>query len=291
MTQISEINEGVRDAVANVVSLRTPVNVLQETDYTIALALEFPKLMNQKKGFPNIKFGGCFIHPSPKANVHNTFKVAYQSCKVGDLLVLVRKNGHYNAALLRMRKSYTNPFIMKNSCDIAELRLYRQWPEFDLGITGPYNIYPKTVTQGALYCIIKPNPKRKTEAQFYLAEPMLQLAYDSQMTFARFIRDAINWQTGRSISVKEKSKTDEWSKLIWDLIDQTAKTYLYISDINYFSPSCLSDNFLHLLLEKQGIDMSVPTDGNNKGKNEFSGISILFIDIDEKYEEQDDHIE
>lgn len=286
MTQIHEINEGIKEAVANIASLKTSGYVLQETDYAIALALEFPRLMNQKQGFPNIKFGGCFIPSSQMANVHNA---TYASCKVGDLLVLVRKHLRYNAALLQMKKTNTNPFVIKDPYELSSLKFYRQWPEFDLGpIGGPYDIYPKTASQGALYCIIK---KLKSKPQFYMAEPMLHLTYDSQMTFARFIRDAINWQTGRSISIEKNSRNDDWSKLIWDLIRQAKNTSTKRNNIHYYSQSSVSDDFLNMMLEKQGIDMSVPMKGNNKGMDEDAGISILFIDVDVKEEEQDDQIE
>lgn len=288
MAQITEIKESIKAAVDKIESLKDPIHTLEETDFALAMALRFPEIMNQKQGYRNIKFGGCYIHPYQMANViANGFPYPY--CKVGDLLVLVRKQCCYNAALIQfllINKTDTNPIVIKDAINQATSSLYRQWPLFDLTSSkrNPYNIYPKTVSQGALFCIIK--PVRKKEWQFYMAEPMQQMVYDSQMTLARFIRDAMNWQTGRSISIESDSASDEWSKLIWDLIRQAEKTAVNRNEINYSSPSSLSDGFLHLLLEKQAIDLSVPMDEVKQGEDDGAGISILFIDIDEGDEEQ-----
>ena len=75
---------------------------LEEPDYTAALAIEFPKLMNASGKYPTIKFGGCFIHQSPRVKFMG--RQNQESCELGDLLVLVRKQTmdgeRYNAALL-----------------------------------------------------------------------------------------------------------------------------------------------------------------------------------------------
>ena len=286
MAQITEIKESINTAVDKIESQKDPSHTLEETDFALALALEFPKIMNHKNGYRNIKFGGCYIHPYQMVNViANGFPYPY--CKLGDLLVLVRKHSNkyvrYNAALIQfmqIKKTDANPIVIKDPINQATSSLYRQWPLFNLVSSqrNPYDIYPKTVSQGALYCIIK--PVRKKEWQFYMAEPMQQMVYDSQMTLARYIRDSMNWQTGRSISIESDSGSDEWSKLIWDLIKQAEKTAAYRNEINYYSPSSLSDNFLHLMLEKQGINLSVPTDGINQSNDDVDGMSILFIDID-----------
>lgn len=299
MTQITEIKESIKTAIDIIESQKAPGHILEETDFALALALEFPKVMNRKQGYRNIKFGGCYIHPSQIATIinaannnnnavnnNNTVNPPYQSCKLGDLLILVRKHSNehvrYNAALIKLmqiKKTDTNPIVIMDPINQATLYLYRWWPVFSLASIGnKYNIYPKTVSQGALYCIIKPT--RKKEWQFYMAEPMQQMTYDSQMTLARFIRDAMNWQTGRAISNEADSGSDGWSKLIWDLIRQAEKTAVNRGVINYSSPSSLSDNFLHLMLEKQGIDISVPMDGINQSNDDVDGMSILFIDID-----------
>lgn len=285
MPPIKEINDGIKEAVANIVSSRTPGYNLQETDYAIALALEFPKIMNQKHVCPKIKYGGCFIDQSQIARINNSFKSPYKYSKLGDLLILVRKHSgkkaRFNAALVQMKKSTHNSVDIKDPHELASLRLLKQWPKFSLLSTGnQYDIYPKTVSQGALYCIIKQQQQKK-ECQFYMAEPKLQMTVDSQMTLARFIRDAMNWQTGRAISIEADSGSDEWSKLIWDLIRQTERTAVYRNGINYYSPTSLSNGFLHLLLERQKIDLSTPTNNVNQGADGCAGISILFIDIDE----------
>ena len=184
-----------------------------------------------------------------------------------------------------MIQSNANPVIITDATNQATLFLYSQWPTFTLGPGGAqYDIYPKTVSQGAMYCIIK---NRIQQTQFYITEPMQQMMIDSQMTFARFIRDSINWQTGRAISLEKDRNSDEWSKLIWDLIRQAASSSLYRNIINYHSPSNLSDNFLHMMVEENGIDASGPMIDNFPNEESDAGIPILFIDIEESESEGD----
>ena len=284
MTQIQEINDGIKKALANVKKNKAKGYNLQEPDYTAALAIEFPQMMNAKLCFPNIKFGGCFIHQSPKAKFRSPHKK--KSCEVGDILVILRKrttdDTRYNAALLQLKKSDTCPFSLKAD-EMKQLFLYEKWPKFKLlpppasnPKNAPYDIYPKAVTQGALYGVVRENPT----LQFYIVEPMQQMTFDVQMTFARFIRDAINWQTGRSISDIDDKNLDAWSKLIWDLLLHSAVKVFNRRKNNYKNHSRLSDDFFSLLLEEQGIDVSVPTNDVNQGKDDDYGISILFIDID-----------
>jgi hypothetical protein len=278
---IEEINKTIREAVTNVYAQRTRNSYeLQEPDYTTALAIEFPRLLNETRAFPNVRFGGCFIHQSPMV----TFSSPHfaHRCELGDLLVLLRKrtidDTRYNAALVQLKKSDSNPIALEDDGDRKQLYLYEKWPEFTLSTTHErYNVFPKAVTQGALYCIIKRNP----ELMLYLAEPMSTMEYSSEMTFGRFIRDAIHWQTGRAFSDEANKDSDKWSKLIWDLIRRSGEKEFRRKNICYHRLRC-SDDFLDYMVG-EGFDDGTPVNEDmNVGDNEETGISILFIDIDDR---------
>lgn len=282
---IQVINASIQEAVAVVekaiIKEKKAKNYeLEEPDYTAALAVKFPHLLNETRAFPNVRFGGCFIHQSPMV----TFPSPHfaHRCELGDLLVLLRKRTmddiRYNAALVQLKKSDRNPVTLTDDGDLKQLHLYEKWPEFTMSTTHEkYDIFPKTVTQGALYCIIKRNP----ELMLYMTEPMSMMEYSSEMTLGRFIRDAIHWQTGRTISNEANKDSDKWSKLIWDLIHRSGEKEFRRRNICYHRLRC-SDDFLDLMV-KEGFDGGIPVNEDmNVGDNEETGISILFIDIDEK---------
>lgn len=278
---IGLINTTIQEAIEMVYAQRTKTDYkLEEPDYTAALSIEFPRLLNETKTLPNVRFGGCFIHQSPMVAFPSPH-FAYR-CELGDLLVLLRKRTmddiRYNAALVQLKKSDRNPIALGDDGDRIQLYLYEKWPEFTISTTHErYDVFPKAVTQGALYCIIKRNP----ELMLYMAEPMSMMEYSSEMTFGRFIRDAIHWQTGRAISDEANKDSDKWSKLIWDLIHRSAIKKFKRKNIDYHRLR-RSDDFLDLMVS-ESFDGRIPMNEDmNVGDNEETGISILFIDIDDR---------
>ncbi|MBR4838643.1 MAG: hypothetical protein IK004_09515 [Bacteroidales bacterium] len=276
---IKDINRNIHKAVNTV---RSKVKKdLQEPDYTAALAIEFPKLMNASGKYPTIKFGGCFIHQSPRVKFMGRQK--QESCELGDLLVLVRKQTmdgeRYNAALLQFKMSDKSPEELKKDGDFKQLFLYENWPEFEIGkLKSKYDIRPKVVNQGALYCMIQ-----ETIPQFYMAEPMKTMSYCHNNTFGRFLVNMINRQAGRAISEEPARKDDEWSKLIWDLIENSLNTKFNRENVDYKNVTRLSDGFLMLINKLPDIDSIINgNDYNGVNDDDSSGISILFIDIDDR---------
>lgn len=311
---IQEALTKVKDAIIKEKKARN--YELEEPDYTVALAIVLPQLLNKALAFSNVKLGGCFIHQSPRVTF-NIPRVGETSCELGDLLVLLRKRTvddiRYNAALLQLKKSDSNPVTLTNDGDLKQLHLYENWPEFIIkSINEKYDVFPKVVTQGALYCIIKRNP----EFTLYMAEPMSTMEYSGEMTFGRFIRDAINWQTGRSISDETNKDNDEWSRLIWNLIQNVQNKVIHKgvfnrTNVGYKGHSKLSDDFLEFMLNSnENVDSTIsdyvnhsrddkmkkyfsndsgaPTNEDRDiDDNEGVGISILFIDIDDRKEREE----
>ncbi len=277
MTNITEINKAIRIAIAKVNAHKH--GELQEPDYTAALALEFPKAMNQTGVFPHIKFGGCFIHQSPIVQFNSPHK--QKGCELGDLLVLLIKRTkddvRYNAALIQLKISDINPATLHGDGDLKQLYLYEKWPAFTFVSTEEqYDLFPKTVTQGALYTIVQ----RKSVPQFFMAEPMTHMPFSGEMTFGRFIQNAINWQAGRAITDEVNKDSDEWSRLVWDLIEHSAKKVFNRKRIGIKNCPRLLDCFLNYT----SIDNSfgIPSNGENETyDDEGLGISTLIIDIDD----------
>lgn len=274
---ISSINYAIQNAIKKIENKqKVKGKSLEEPAYAAALAIEFPNLMNARKRFSNVSFGGCFIHKKPKVEF-----LGNKRCELGDVLVLLRKqtmdDTRYNAALIQLKKRGKSP--VKLSKNDIQLYLYEKWPLFILSSTQKqYNIYPKTTSQGGMYGIIQEQPK----TQIYISEPMSRMAFPNEMSVARFIYDAINFQTGRTISDKDNKDSDEWSRLIWDLLQHAIGDCFTLNSVGYCkSPQC-SGNFPNFVKDELGVDIEIPTkrnhDEENIGDNE--GFAILIIDVD-----------
>ena len=275
MTNITEINKAIQVAIARVNAQKQ--GELQEPDYTAALALEFPKEMNRTEVFPHIKFGGCFIHQSPIVQFNSSHN--QNGCELGDLLVLLRKRTkddvRYNSALIQLKISDINPAILHGDGDLKQLYLYEKWSVFTIVSTGErYDLFPKAVSQGALYSIVQ----RRSVPQIFMAEPGSCMAFSGEMTFGRFIQNAINWQAGRTIADDSNNHLDEWSRLIWNLIKHSVKKVFNRKRIGRMNCSRLLDCFLDYI----SADSYYAINGEKEiDDNEGLGISALIIDIDE----------
>lgn len=155
MKKITAINNAIKNAISIVATKAS--KALQEPDYNAAIAVELPPLVNACGAIPGVKFGGCFIHQSPKA----TFAGKYanpSTCEVGDLLVLchdvVDGGDRYNAALIQWKIISSGEENIGGSA-LKQIDLYEHWPVFTLNSCGcQFDIRPKTVTPGAQYGLI-----------------------------------------------------------------------------------------------------------------------------------------
>lgn len=209
-------------------------------------------------------------------------------CELGDVLVLLRKqtrdDTRYNAALIQLKKGKKSPAKLPKN-DI-QLYLYEKWPLFTLSSTKKqYDIYPKTVSQGGMYGIIQEKPKQ----QIYISEPMSRMVFPNEMTVARFIFDAMNWQTGRAISDADHRNSDEWSRLIWDLLHHAIKDHFTLNSVDYNESPQYSGNFASFVKEELGVEIETPSDGDydEDGDVDFEeGLAILTIEIKEPEDER-----
>ena len=300
MSKITEINECISYAIAKA-KADAKLCLLQEPDITAALTLYF---LNLIKGIiPNVRFGGCFIHQRPIAKFSDG-----KGCEVGDFLVLCRRHGNgpeiYNAVLLQLKMA--NRDHISIPANDVQLRLYTEWPEFGLrGINNSsYNIQPKTITSGAQYCIARED---KASIPLYVATPNHRMKVDGDYTLGRFLWNIINFQSGRQISKESDKNSDEWSKLIWDLLIYTMHAPFTRSNINKKNVPRLSGDFMRFMTDElsscsdeiieEYFAIMQKDDFNNvnhddhyyNDDNEYNGISVMFIDVnvnDESFREQ-----
>lgn len=289
-----------------------------EAAYTASIVTKFPELMNKRRN--GAKFGGCFIHQSPYVKM-NVVKGRNQ-CEVGDLLCICKKtvNGRkrLNAALFQLKKDKSQNGSVKPD-NARQRRLYTEWPIFsfvqDLHFTGEnhYDIQSKTVTSGAQYMFINKHPyPNECHCDCYgmfdypvvytHSIPEAVMENNSCLSFGLFLWDFIHWQNGRSFSDSIELAKDDWSRLIWELIERSKTKVFninkgkgiheqrYQGDTIGFLTNLVSYDFHYNEWISQNSKRSA--DGYKIIREEYiesdrcrvekecDGISILFIDLD-----------
>ena len=267
----------------------------QEPDYTAGLAIGLPMLLNTDKIATccGLRFGGCFIHQKPYVTYMGTTKPVTR--ELGDLLVLCRerheKEERFNAALLQLK-------MVKDRCkqvESGQLKIYTEWPAFSIGRQyvpkSPYNVYPKTVTQGALYSFVH-KPDKASPLRFTVASPDELLMRNGigrtdGMQLQEFLADFVIWQSGRAISSWHEHRKDPWSYLIWDIVEQLRGVKFKRERISNNGNARFdreNGTFFDFLLSEKQIDESIQDEATAKPLNDdWSGVwGMLFIDKDLK---------
>lgn len=301
-------NECLFNAVEQVRYDLQPGKKLDEPSYTAAIVTKFPDLMN--RSWPFINFGGCFIHKSPIVHFGKG-----RGCELGDLLVLCKKTVdsrlRYNAALFQLKNAkYPEKVTIGNKS--KQLLLYTHWPQFSFNAadTNKYDIFPKIVTPGAQYMFIN-NEALYCHSHYYCRcqrpiiftdnIPAHVMENRADLSFGRFLWDFIHWQSGRPISEEQDKNNDEWSRLVWDLIDRTRYKVFNLQNVqiqnklqsngDFFSfmttqsmqpiLSLLYESWLEEKNEGKLKELDVKKEeGNTQRTGNEGGISILFIDLD-----------
>lgn len=271
-----------------------PRRNFQEPDYTAGLAIGLPKLLNADKRTTccGLRFGGCFIHQKPYVTYKDSGKPVTR--ELGDLLVLCRerhgKEERFNAALLQLKMANDGC----NRVESGQLKIYTEWPKFYFGrkcVSGDskeqYDVYPKTVTQGALYSFVH-MPNNASPLQFTVASPggmVVRNGIDSShgMQLQEFLADFVIWQSGRAISRREEHRHDPWSHLIWDIVEQLQNVKFKRKRISNNSKDRLDREqgafFDFLLSEGQMNELIQNVETAKTLNDEQSGVlGMLFID-------------
>ena len=283
MISITEINKNIQEAIRK--TGKSLTCNMKECDYTSVFAVEFPNVLKKSGTLPhNIKFGGGFIHQSPIVRFASIHKQS--GCELGDLLIFVRKTTidgeRFNAALVQLKRSKNSSVTITRDGDLKQLYLYEQWPCFSISQLGcQYNIFPKNSINGAVYGIIY--EKKNNAVQFYTSEPMTSMQCRSEQTLGRFIGNMIDWQAGRVVSDEKSKDSDEWSRLIWDIL-RLVSHKIFNKDSIYSNQSKLTFNFLQQLLDNplNANNNNAHSVGQNNNEEKNSGFGILLVDVDER---------
>ena len=285
----------------------------EEPDYTAGLAINLPRVINEREKELacrlGLRFGGCYIHQKPYVVYEDNFKKVRR--ELGDLLVLCRekRDGEelFNAALLQLK-------MADGKCDIddGQLRIYTEWPKIWLEgkFGGPFrsfDVYPKAVTQGALYSFVHVPDREASQSgaededqvqgnedvlRFTVASPRRNfgrrriLADNAGMRLEEFLSDFVIWQSGRSIGSREDSLNnpcDSWSRLIWTVVDQLEDVFSRRRNIGMTGRNLKREQgaFFNLLKMKDCLHEqfeSVLNRMSADGRSEGDGCALLFID-------------
>lgn len=276
MSYIQEINNAISQSVACVkAKARKKGWVMQEPDYVAALTTVFPQKVSAL--IPGVRYGGCFIHQKPKISFTSSIDGLRHSCELGDLLVVCRKTvdgkERYNAALLQFKRDGVKSLQITRPSELIQLEVYTSWPIFSVAnVPGDFDVQPKTVNLGAQYSLIY-----ETAGQYrsmYVHIPQTSIPFSSDLTLGRFINDLVEWQEGRTINEEEKMDDEEWSRLIWTLINASKTAVFNRRRIGNFNVPRTSGDFFNLVRDEGFIVL----DAMNGEEDVENAISLLLID-------------
>ncbi len=282
----SALESDIDAALANSVSsLPTPSRTPQEPDYIAALTCYFPSLLKGILSSHILKLNfsvcGCYIHQKPKVEFYDP---GYRKAEMelGDLLIVYKEdNGSevlYNSLLLQakmVKNRYPQTIARRER---HQLTLYEKWPQFryvHLPLKGKIrNIYPKTIHTGAQYLLID---SKSSIVDFWCATANKQL-YPAESLACQLIR-LIEFQVGDTFVSKTEPVIDDWSKMVWDLLEISKDSKFNRKRSNLSEEPRANRDLIEEFIE-QMLDNSKKEKknaGNEEEENEQRGISIILI--------------
>lgn len=245
-----ELDTLLRMSVNGVKNRLLPHMAMQEPDFTAAIVTEFPNLMNKYFIGGSWNIGASFAHQRPYVTFNN-HEGKSVTCELADLLLVCHKNvdgyDRYNAALMQLKMDDNHDFLhcIHDKKELVQLELYETWPDFEFryrkGVT--YSIKPKCVTPGAQYLFVN----EIAYPLFTHAMPAAIMNNDLDYTLGRFLVAFTQWQTGRPIAPEADKNNDDWSKVIWDLIDANRKGFYNRRNIQHRQVPRNNGEFLQLI--------------------------------------------
>jgi hypothetical protein len=226
-------HQALNSSVARVrARCKTLSTTMQEPDFIADLVLNFsPVLFNTLvRTFPTYKFSltSIYCHQKPIVDIGST-----KDPELGDILfIYVYKDmggkKQFNSLLLQAKITRKN--ITKVSPgDAHQLELYSKWPKFTYKRAGKLNgisrdIIPKAINDGGQYLMIDDSiaASSGTAGNFPMgcAKPAAKLILDTE--FSSELIDFLKFKSGRSFEEHAKTSSDDWTKMIWELL-QIAK--------------------------------------------------------------------
>ena len=213
----------------------------REPCYTATLTKELPRILNDiinnkaRPGVPSkYRVGSCYAHQKPYVKFGTDFKLR---CELGDLLVLIKKtiNGTaaFNSALFQLKKASDKKYqVSQNNSGNTQLTLYTKWGKLKIDLKSEnatvYDVMPHTVSQGGSYMFVRSD---RLHPKFVVATPNRSMGttpissvgcYSYPQSLGNYLSGMVEWLCGRTIAPKDDIKkgcADDWSKLIWRVID------------------------------------------------------------------------
>ena len=123
--------------------------------------------------------------------------------------------------------------------------------------------------------------------------PAKEMSLYAGLTFGDFIQDFVINQKGSVITCRAEKDKDEWSRLIWYLIDLSWTSVYNLKRIGHINELRIGVDFLDIysLMTKTTKDKpnelsyyeTIETD-EYLDRNESEGISLLLIDVKDDYQ-------
>ena len=275
----------------------------EEPDYIADLTLNWSQdlhnILKSILSFSHLtmNFTSVYCHQKPLADFGGI-----RSPEIGDILFVfkytdIQGETNYNSLLLQAKRSKSQiSSVSKN--ELHQLTLYTDWPKFKYKRAGILNgseidIHPKCISLGAKYLLIDPNASILTRIPgwfgFGCAVPNKSLVLSTE--FSDEIIDFLAFNGGRSIS-SQSSITEDWSKMIWDLLEITKSKMSKRKNMDLKSfprqVSHYEDGTYFMEIEnKSSFFTDIGSGGNGKNEDDDSfltngedgGVSTVFIEI------------
>lgn len=190
-----------------------------------------------------------------------------------------------NSLLLQAKKTKSIEKKVPKS-EGHQLFLYTKWPTFSYDRAGRLNrqnrdIHPKAIHSGAEYLLIGEESMKCAVPNFYLY---------GDKALSDEIVDLLCFRAGRTVDVHNALSSDDWSKLIWDLLSICKNVTANRSNIGlndfprYVEDIVQGGNMLDFTEDAAWTSSSEqpPSIFNGidsaEGNNEISGVSAIIIE-------------
>ncbi|WP_165021451.1 hypothetical protein [Dysgonomonas sp. ZJ279] len=290
-------------------SIKSP----EEPDFIASLCLNFtPSLFNLlKTTFPKNKFAvtSIYCHQKPIVDIRHS-----KCPELGDILFVYiytdrMGNIELNSLLLQAKMSINTSAIIA-ATDLHQLELYTKWPDFTYKRAGKLNgiarsIIPKTINDGAQYLMINNArgyklPWVRKPFSMGCSIPSNPLNMNNKLTSE--LINFLKFKSGRTFEGDPSKTNDDWTKMIWDLIEiaksvvsrrkniglnDFTRQQAYKHDGCCFYKSDIDNSILqnlHNHLDRGNNDYV----NNDSSKDDLGATSIVLIECNEQYDNFND---
>lgn len=201
-----------------------------EPDFIASLTLNFVPLYYGilKAVFPQAKFSvtGIYCHQRPIVDINES-----NSPELGDILFVYiytdRKGKTKRNSLLLQAKMSQKESHYVPSTEMHQLKLYMEWPDFSYKKAGALtgvsrSVQPKAIHDGAQYLLIDDHPVTGLAGSVgtfpmgcAIPDRTLQLNDDLTNELLEFMK----FKAGRSFEEDKNRTKDDWTQVVWDLLD------------------------------------------------------------------------